>query len=53
MELPNDGEHALSHFALVDHDQQGVNSGLNNRGLGLVISYSDIGKGEPLSLWHR
>jgi len=33
------------HFALIDHDQQGVNSGLNNRGLGLVISYSDIGKG--------
>ena len=32
------------HLAPVDHDQQGVNSGLNNRGLGLVIFYSDIGK---------
>jgi len=32
------------HFALVDHDQQGVNSGLNVKKLALVISSSDIGK---------
>lgn len=29
------------HFALVDHFQQGINSGLNIRGLGLVIAESD------------
>jgi len=29
-----------SHFALVDHDQQGLNSGLNARGLALQISRS-------------
>jgi hypothetical protein len=28
------------HFALVDHDQQGLNSGLNAQGLGLQISRS-------------
>ena len=28
------------HFALVDHDQQGLNSGLNARGLALQISRS-------------
>lgn len=33
---------ALRHFALVDHEQQGVNSGLNEAGLGLVISSSDL-----------
>ncbi len=30
------------HFALVDHDQQGVNSGLNKAGLALVISMSRL-----------
>lgn len=30
-----------NHFALVDHNQQGVNSGLNVKGLGLIISRSD------------
>ena len=30
----------ITHFALVDHDQQGVNSGLNARGLALQISRS-------------
>lgn len=29
------------HFALVDHFQQGVNSGINTAGLGLVIAESD------------
>ena len=33
-----DGGH--SHFALVDHAQQGLNSGLNAAGLGLEISRS-------------
>ncbi|NKB70010.1 MAG: hypothetical protein GKR89_23290 [Candidatus Latescibacteria bacterium] len=33
-----DGGH--DHFALVDHDQQGLNSGLNAAGLGLQISRS-------------
>ena len=33
-----DGQHA--HFALVDHAQQGLNSGLNCKGLGLQISRS-------------
>jgi hypothetical protein len=32
------------HFALVDHYQQGVNSGLNVKKLALIISSSDIGK---------
>jgi hypothetical protein len=32
-----------NHFALVNHDQQGINSGLNQKGLALVISSSDIG----------
>ena len=30
----------IPHFALVDHGQQGVNSGLNRDGLGLLISRS-------------
>ena len=30
----------ISHFALVDHDQQGVNSGFNASGLVLQISRS-------------
>ena len=30
----------LPHFALINHDQQGLNSGLNIRGLGLQISRS-------------
>jgi hypothetical protein len=35
-----EGEHR--HFALVDHGQQGVNSGLNAAGLGLLISRSRL-----------
>ena len=31
----------IPHFALVDHDQQGVNSGLNAHGLALQISRSE------------
>ena len=33
-------DHGHPHFALVDHNQQGVNSGLNAAGLGLLISRS-------------
>jgi hypothetical protein len=33
--------HGHEHLALVDHDQRGVNSGLNRAGLGLVISRSE------------
>lgn len=36
------------HFALVDHDQQGVNSGLNKAGLALCISMSDLPGGKRL-----
>jgi len=33
-------EESFAHFALVDHEQKGVNSGLNAAGLGLLISRS-------------
>ena len=33
-------EESIPHFALVDHDQQGLNSGLNAQGLALQISRS-------------
>ena len=33
-------DHRYPHFALVNHNQRGLNSGLNGAGMGLQISYS-------------
>jgi hypothetical protein len=43
----------IAHFALVDHAQQGVNSGLNSVGLGLQISRSKCGDPTPERLESR
>jgi predicted choloylglycine hydrolase len=40
--LPKNNVESYKHFALVDHHQPGINSGMNECGLGLLISASGL-----------